>query len=278
MSVKLGSSIVMIVAMLAVLSGAARAQGARVIESEVDPAIFRIDEARFLGSRPDPGLTFLDEKGQPFTFGEMTGKPLILVLSYYTCDGACSLVNTDLAEQLKGVTRMVPGRDFRILTVSFDPNDTAATLAKFHAGLDVPAPTLAAWRFSLPAGNDEARRLADAIGFKYFWSPRDRVFLHPGVFAFVSAEGRVVRYLYAMNSRPFDVELALMDARGDQIRPSEVVDYALSLCYSYNYKEGIYTLNITFIVGFGSLVFGFLALFASILTYKWRARKREIMV
>ena len=253
------------------------AQWSPYSESEVDPSLFRIDEGRFLGAKPEPTLGFRDENGKSFTFGEMLGTPLILVLSYYNCDGTCSIVNKDLAALLKGGNRMIPGQDYRVLTVSFDPNDTPESLAKFRDKFEVPASILSAWRFGLPSGGDDAKQLAGAIGFKYFWSPRDRVFLHPGVFAFFSAEGRVVRYLYSASARPLDVELALIDAKQNQIKPGEIVDLALSVCFSYNYKEGRYTVNYPLFIGFGSLVFGLGALLISILAYKRRARKGELI-
>ncbi|MEI6560299.1 MAG: SCO family protein [Rhodospirillaceae bacterium] len=258
-------------------AGPVQAQWSPFSESEVDPSLFRIDEGRYLGAKPDPALSFRDDKGQVFTFGDMTGQPLVLVLSYYNCDGTCSVVNKDLGELLKEVRGQVAGRDYRILTVSFDPKDSAESLAAFRSKFEVPAPILAAWRFSLPVNGDDARRLADSIGFKFFWSPRDRVFLHPGVFAFLSAEGRVVRYLYSANSRPLDVELALIDAKQNQIKPGEIFDLALSVCYSYNYKEGKYTLNYPLFIGLGSFVFGILSLLVSILAYKRRARKGELL-
>jgi len=276
MKLGLGYRLAVLALAFAIQGGTALAQGAKIVESEVDPAIFRIDEERFLGVKPDAALKFRDDKGRLFTFGDMTGQPLILVLSYYNCDGTCSVVNNDLAAQLQGVTRLAPGKDYRILTVSFDPHDTVETLRGFDAKLKLPEPLRAAWRFSLPGDDDDAGRLARSVGFKYFWSPRDRTFLHPGVFIFLSGEGRVVRYLYSMNTKALDVELALVDAIDNQIKPSQVVDYALSMCYSYNYKEGRYTLNMAFIIGFGSLIFGVLALFVSMLVYRRRVRQREI--
>jgi len=265
-------------AALLTLAGPARADFSPFSESEVDPSIFRVDEARFLGARPDPALAFRDESGQRFTLDEMTGKPLILVLSYYTCDGTCSLVNKELATLLKGVGRVQPGRDYRVLTVSFDPHDTAESLARFRTRFEVPAPVQSAWRFGLPAGGDDARRLADAVGFKYFWSPRDGVFLHPGVFVFLSGEGRVVRYLYAETARPLDVELALIDAKQNKIEPGEVLDLALSVCYSYNYRDGRYSVNYPLFVGLGSLIFGFGSLTVAFFAYKRRARKGELII
>ncbi len=262
---------------LVLVAAPALAQWSPYSESEVDPSLFRIDEGRFLGVKPDAALTFRDETGKLFNFGEMVGQPLVLVLSYYNCDGTCSVVNKDLGDLLKEVKGQVAGRDYRILTVSFDPNDTAESLAKFRTKFEVPAHILAAWRFALPGHEGDAKRLADSIGFKFFWSPRDRQFLHPGVFAFLSAEGRVVRFLYSASSRPLDVELALIDAKQNQLKPSEIYDFALSLCYSYNYKDGKYKVNYPLFIGFGSLVFGIGSLFVSILVYRRRARKGELL-
>ena len=87
----------------------------------------------------------------------------------------------------------------------------------------------------------------------------------------------MVRYLYSANSRPLDVELALIDAKQNQIKPGEIFDLALSVCYSYNYKEGKYTLNIPLFIGLGSLLFGILSLLVSILAFKRRARKGELL-
>jgi protein SCO1/2 len=264
-------------AIAAALLAPAAAQNSRIIESEVDPALFRIDETRYLGAKPDPSLAFRDDQGKLFTLADLAGQPYVLVLSYYTCNGTCELINKDLAGLLKDVTRLEPGKDYRLLTVSFDTNDTPESIAKFRASLEMPKAFQDVWRFALPATGDEAKKLAESIGFKYFWSPRDHVFLHPGVFVFLSSEGRVVRYLYAMNTRPFDVDMALIDAKEDKLGPAQMADFALSLCYSYNYKEGKYTLNYTFIIGFGSFVFGFMALLVSILAFRRRARKGEII-
>lgn len=250
----------------------------RVPESVVDPGIFRIEENKFLGTKLDKSIQLKDEQGQPFVLGDVftAGLPVILVLSYYNCDGTCTAVNADLATQLKGVTGWNVGRDFRVLTVSFDPNDTVGTMAAFHKTLGLPEAWQAGWNFSLPNTGDEARRLADSVGFKYFWSPRDRTFLHPGAFVFLSPEGRVLRYLYSTNSRPLDVELALTDAKLNQIKPSEIVNYAVGLCYSYNYKEGRYTLNIPMFVGFGAVTFGITIFTISVFVYRRRIKGEAV--
>lgn len=251
----------------------AHAEYGRVPVSEIDTALFRVDEQRFLGARPDPGIGLTDETGQPRSLKNYEGRPLILVLSYYQCDGTCTVVNSDLADLLHKASGWRLGEDFTVLTVSFDAKDGIDSLQTFKNSLPLPPGADRGWQFTLSASEADAKRLADSVGFKYFWSPQDRAFLHPGLYVFLSAEGRVVRYLYSTNSRPVDIELALTDAKADQIRPSEVLNYALSLCYSYNFKEGRYKLNIPLFAGMGSLLFGVVLFIFSAFVFRRRARR-----
>jgi protein SCO1/2 len=57
--------------------------------SNVDPRVLTIDEKAVLGNKIEPGTEFVNEAGNVVRWGDMLGKPLILVLSYYTCDGSC---------------------------------------------------------------------------------------------------------------------------------------------------------------------------------------------
>lgn len=269
---------VFLTAVLAALGTPAHAQK-RVPESTIDPGVFRIEEKKFLGNKLDRNIRLQDESGRPLSLGDALagGLPTVLVLSYYNCDGTCSVVNADLANLLKGAKGWTVGQDFKVLTVSFDHDDTLEKMANFTRTLDLQEDWRAGWRFALPGNGEEARKLADSVGFKYFWSPRDRAFLHPGVFVFLSAEGRVIRYLYSQSTRPLDVELALTDAKGNQIRASEIVNYAVGLCYSYNYAEGRYTVNIPLFVGMGSFIFGIVVFTIAVFVYKRRTKGEAFM-
>lgn len=263
-----------VMAVLAAITGGARAEYGRIPTSEIDPAVLRIDEKQFLGVKPDPATPLLDDTGQQATLAQYEGKPLILVLSYYNCDGSCSLVNAELASLLDKVRQWQLGQDFHVLTVSFDAKDTPQTLSHFRSFLSLPKGAGEGWRFAVAGASETARKLADSVGFKYFWSAEDRAFLHPGVYIFLSSEGRVVRYLYNTNSRALDVELALTDAQADAIRPAQIVNYAVSLCYSYNFAEGRYKLNLPLFAGFSSLVFGVSLFLVSAMVYRRRSRGR----
>nr|NLZ41992.1 hypothetical protein [Comamonadaceae bacterium] len=136
-------------ALAALMAGAALA-GARPPDqnsrTSFDPAIMQIDETRYLGRPVDRATPLLDDTGSRFALGEALGKPAILVLSYYGCDGSCPTVNQNLASVLAQVTRFRPGTDFRVLTVSFDRADTPQTAARFVEQMkSVPAALRAGW-------------------------------------------------------------------------------------------------------------------------------------
>lgn len=243
-------------------------------ESDVDPKIFTIDEKKYLGTKLDGDIPLRDAEGSLFRFRDMFGKPFILVLSYYTCDGSCSVINAELAERLAGLKLTRPGRDFNILTISFDKNDTVQSTARFRAKLqevaDVPPDALASWRFATFTGEADLKRQTKALGYRFFWSRLDRQFLHPGVFMVFSADGRLARVLYPPNAGSGDIDLAVLEARQGSFSPREIINYAIGLCYSYNYKEGRYTFNIPLFVGLGSLFIGIVAFVIAIIAFRRR--------
>lgn len=233
----------------------ARPSGA---ESTVDPAVMQIDELRHLGASVPRELAFLDAGGTPFTLGDMLDKPVILLLSYYACDGTCPSMNVALRELLDKVGRFRLGRDYSVLTVSFDGRDTPGSAAEFLRKTGVPDVWGAGWRFAVL--QDTARdteRLATSVGFRYFWSRQDKMFLHPNVLVFLTPEGRIARYLYGNRLDAATVELALVDADWGRIAASaSVIDMVAGICFSYNYAQGRYQPNYSLLAGVASLLFG----------------------
>ncbi|MDH5187657.1 MAG: hypothetical protein OEW37_01730 [Rhodospirillaceae bacterium] len=261
----------------AVATPAAAQYGGPVPVSDIDPAVFQIDETKFLGKKVLADLPLVDAAGKEFTLAQKLDRPTVLVLSYFTCDGSCSIINQDLKAQLEDIKDMSPGKDFNIVTLSFDKNDNSETLNIFKKNLKMPEVMEKGWTFGTFKNPDDIKLFTDNIGFTFFWSPQDRAFFHPGAFMFLTPnEGRLARVLYALSSGSKDVKLAVLDAKGGNFRPSEIIDYAVSLCYSYNYKEGKYTYNIPMFVGAGSLTLGVTSFAVSVLVFRRRRRMREV--
>lgn len=255
----------------AALAAPASAAYFRQPDSEIDPKIFRIDEPVYMGVKFFQDLQLIGVDGREFTAGEQFGQPLVLVFSYYTCDGSCSAVNQELRDLLVGVKRSMAGRDYRVLTLSFDKNDTLESMRAFADQLELPGALKLGWTLALIKDPERIKAATKRVGFKFFWQPQDRVFYHPNVFIFLSPEGRVARYLFALRNTVEDVELALLDAKQSQFKPSEVVNFLVSLCYSYNFKEGRYVANLPLYIGVGSFLFGISLLVGSL----WFFRKKK---
>lgn len=217
----------------------------------------RIDEPKFLGSRLNDGVRFADSEGRDFVLGDLLGKPLIILLSYYGCDGTCPTMNAELAKVLTKVERFRLGHDYRVLTVSFDPRDTRATAADFLRKTGgVPADWRDGWRHAVLADKD-VKGFAGSVGFNFFWSDAASAFLHPNVLVFLTPQGRVARYIYGTRMDAKTIELALTDADWDRIANSTAVfDMVTGACFSYNYEEGKYQLNYSLLAGVGSLLLG----------------------
>lgn len=260
---------------MSVSNAAYAAYGNVTQNSDVDPTIVKIKEDDFLGKKISKDYLLIDQDGNEFALGDMYGKPLILALSYYRCDGACSVLNRNLWNTLQEVEQWKIDKDFNVLTISFDRHDTPATLNKFmdYAGFKDGLPD--GWKMATMKDPEDILRLTDSMGYKFFWSPRDAIFLHPNVYVMLSPKGRVTRYLYGANITGNDMDISITKSIGEEISPANVINFLIGACYSYNYKDGKYAVNIPMIIAAGALVFGLMLLIGSFLHMKRRMRKEN---
>lgn len=262
----------------ALLLGAAtsaRGHNVRAPVSQPDPALFALDEAKHLGAPLPADAELVGEDGRRFRLGELFGKPLLLLLSYYDCDGSCPATHRVLAEALGGAKRMRAGSHYRVLTLSFDAKDDLAALRRFEQALGLVPELRAGWRFALGADRRAIENIASAAGFRYRWSVQDRVFVHPALLVVLTPEGRIARYLPAASIRPRDVELAIIEADWNRIAQSgRVLDLLAGACFSYSYKDGRYVLNVPLFAAAGSVTLGASLLILSFSVFG-RRRKKE---
>src|SRR5260370_5407052 len=74
-------------------------------------------------------LTFKDDTGQTVRLGQyFVKKPVVLALVYYECPMLCDMVLNGLIHSMEKMTLNL-GRDFEIVTVSFNPHETWALAA-----------------------------------------------------------------------------------------------------------------------------------------------------
>lgn len=245
------------------------AEYVRVPESTFDPSIMKVKEKEFLDTKVYQDVPFIDENGKEFTLKERIGKPIILMISYYSCDGFCETVNKNLRDSLEWV-KFKAGVDYDVLTLSFDRHDDLKKLHEFKEKLDLPKKLQDGWTVALFKNPDDIVKLTSQVGYRFFWSKRDGIFLHPSVYIFLSPEGRVMRYMYSSKVDTKDMDLAITETWGNKISFSKTLDFVTLACYSYNYKDGKYSINFPVIIGGVSLLVGLLLTLGALYNAKRR--------
>ena len=152
-----------------------------------------IDEK--LGQSIPLDLTFRDEKGTDVKLRNLVDKPTVLTLVYYHCSHICPQMLLGLAEVLSKL-ELVPGRDYKVVTLSFDDMDTPATAGdlkrNYVKAINKPFPE-DSWRF-LTGDRENIKKISDAAGIKY--KKVMHGFIHPEVLIFLSRDGKITRYLH----------------------------------------------------------------------------------
>jgi protein SCO1/2 len=205
-----------------------------------------------LGDSVPGDLEFLDSYGNPVTLGALIDRPTVLTLVYYHCPSICKPLLGSVAEMMQK-SDLVPGRDYNVVTISFDDTDTpesaAAIRDNFTNSLEKDMSD-GGWRF-LTADSAAIASVTEAVGFAF--QRRESDFAHGTCLIVLSRERKIVRYLYGKSFLPFELEMAVSEATKGTVVPSiaKVVQY----CFSYDPEGRRYVLNLNRIIGTGILIF-----------------------
>lgn len=192
--------------------------------------------------RPLPlDLPFTDEDGRTVRLGDYFGtRPVVLAFVYYECPMLCTQVLNGLTRTL-GVLSESVGREFDVVTVSFDPRETPVLASgKKKAYLDEYARDGAAvgWHF-LTGSESSIEALTDAAGFHYAWDADSQQFAHASGIMVVTPDGRPSRYFFGIEYAPRDLKFALMESSAGRI--GSLADQLLLYCYHYDPVQGSYS-------------------------------------
>jgi protein SCO1/2 len=204
------------------------------------PGLKNVGIEQHLNEQIPPGLTFRDETGKAVQLGDYFGKkPMILNLVYYQCPMLCGEVLSGLESALR-VLKFDVGKEFDVLTVSFDPKETpemaAEKKAEYLKRYQRPG-AAEGWHFLTgPAASIDS--LTKAAGFQYQYDPKSGQFAHATAIMVLTPEGKIAQYYYGVEFAPKDLRLGLIQASENKI--GTVVDQVLLYCYHYNPDTGKY--------------------------------------
>jgi protein SCO1 len=206
-------------------------------------------------------LVFYDEKGDKVKLGNFLGKPVVLTLVYFSCEHICPLMLGGLSQALPRLA-VVAGKDYRVITVSFDEADTPkiAQAAKKNyinaIGKSFPED---GWKF-LTGKQESIHRLTEAVGFNYRKDIHG--FSHPVVLVFLAPGGKISRYYYVtqfqygaaypISFSSFDLNMALTEA--SQGKAVTGIRKALLYCFSHEPPGHSKFFNFMAVVGLITLI------------------------
>ena len=239
------------------------------------PELSGVDVVEHLKGPLPPDAAFRDAEGQAVHLGDYFDhkRPTLLVFAYHTCPMLCSLVLDATVRTLNDVAWTV-GREFDVVSISFDPKDTPETATRKRT--QVVSSYVRArgdtkgWHFLV---GDEAniRKVTDAVGFEYHYDPRQKQFAHPAAIYLLTPDGHMARYLYGIQYDPKDIRLGLLEAtEGRSVSTTERI---LLFCYHYDPQGKHYSIVAMNVMRLGGAVT--LAVFGTFLAIMWARERRR---
>jgi protein SCO1/2 len=220
------------------------ASGAETTCADVPRALQGIGFDQRLDQQVPLDIRFNDESGRSVQLRDYFGeKPVILVLAYYQCPRLCTLVLNGLVQGMLEM-KLDAGKDFNVITVSFDPREDwhlAASKKESYLQRYGRPGAEAGWHF-LTGEESQIKRLTDAVGFRYRYDPDQKQFIHASGIMILTPGGKISRYFYDVDYPERDLRLALVEASSNKI--GSPVDHILLYCLHYDALLGRYSANI----------------------------------
>jgi len=193
------------------------------------------------GERVNLDLPFTNSNGQTVRLRDLfePGKPVVLVPAYYDCPRLCGLLLSGAVTTFNGL-EFLPGRDYKILTVSMDPAEGPELAAKraqeYWARFKEPEAAKEGWSF-LTGEAAPVRELFDSVGFRYL--PDGGEFAHTAALILLTPQGEISQYFTGIEFPLRDFRLALIDASKGNI--GSLVDHVFLFCFRFDQTQGKYT-------------------------------------
>jgi protein SCO1 len=238
------------------------------------PGLEFVGIEQHLNAEVSGDLEFRDDLGNPVKLGDYFGhgRPVILNLGYYQCPMLCSELLQGLVGSMKPLTFSV-GKDFDIITVSFDPRETTemAAAKKRDMMMRYHRPNAdEGWHFL--TGKPEAiNALTKAVGYQYQFDPKTEQYAHAAAIVMLTPDRHISGYFYGIEFSPKDLRLGLVQASQNKI--GNIGDQVLLYCYHYDPRTGKYGAVVSNILKIGAL--GTMLILGTFMFIMFRADRRH---
>jgi protein SCO1/2 len=221
--------------------------------SNLPPLLRDVGIDQKLNSQVPLDLVFRDESGNAVTLGQYFGqKPVVLVLAYYDCPMLCTIVLNGVLHSVKELKYNI-GREFEVVTVSFDPTEKpslAAAKKAIYVGLYDRPNAGAGWHF-LTGDEPAIRQLTQAVGFRYNYDAQTKQYFHATGIMVLTPDGHLARYFYGIQYPSGNLRLGLVEASQGKI--GSPVDQVLLYCSQYDPATGKYSVIVSHVLKIAAL-------------------------
>jgi protein SCO1 len=221
------------------------------------PALRNVGIDQKLNQQLPLELIFRDDNGVPVKLGQYFGKkPVVLSLVYYNCPMLCTQVLNGMVTAFRVLPFKV-GDEFDVVTVSFDPRESAALAAakkKTYVNYlpnEAQSRAQIGWHF-LTGDESSIKQLADAVGFRYHFDEATNQFAHASAIMVATPKGKLSHYFYGIEYSARDLRLALVESTENKI--GSPVDQLLLYCYHYDPATGRYGAVVMNMIRLGGLL------------------------
>ena len=215
--------------------------------SKLPPILQKVGIDQKLGSQVPLDVPFQNANGETVTLRHYLDggdRPVVLSLVYYNCPMLCPRGLDALSSSL-GLMTLDPGKDYQVITVSFDPRDTPQT-STHQKQIQIQKLNRKgaeqSWHF-LTGSESSIQQLTQSVGFRYQWDPKSKQFAHATALILLTPQGKVSKYFYGIDYSPTDLRLGLVQASDEKI--GSFVDPILLFCCEYNPMTGRYDLLVS---------------------------------
>ena len=223
-------------------------------EMGLPAAVKNVGIDQHLGEQVTLNLPMRDENGNAVTLGSYFGKrPVILVMAYYECPNLCTMVMNGVFGVIKTLD-FVPGKDFEVVSVSFNPHDTPALAkAKKEGYLSGYHQTANADGFHFLTADEPAiEQLTKEVGFRYTYDTASKQYAHASGIMVLTPTGILSRYFMGVEFSPRDMKYGIMDASGGKI--GSLADKLVLYCFHYDPATSKYGAAIARILRIGGIL------------------------
>ena len=149
---------------------------------------------------------------------------------------------------------MLPGKDFEVVTLSFDPSETPDLALKKKKNYIKDYDQAGAeehWHW-LTGKEENIKKVTDAVGFRYAWDEKQQQFAHASVIFILTPGGKVSRYFFGIEYSPKDMRLGLTEASDGKI--GGPVEKILLYCFHYDATLGKYSAYVLGLIKVGGVL------------------------